>query len=91
MDLYTRILVIQIPFICSSLIPNDVEHVFMYLSPIHVSSLLKSAKIFCQFEKLGCLLSYYFLESSLYILESKTLSDVFCQYFSPIFVFLFSY
>ena len=41
-DLYTRLMVIQTHFICISLVPNVVENVFRYLSPIYISSLLKS-------------------------------------------------
>lgn len=49
-----------------------------------------SAKSSDNFKKLGCLLSNYYMESSLYILESRTFYQIWAlEIFSPILYLVF--
>lgn len=75
---------------CFYLKTYDVEHIFMCLLTIRVSSLLRCLSLLPIF-KLGCLFSYYWFESSFYILCTSPLSDLcFANNFSQSLVCLFS-
>lgn len=68
-----------------SLTTSDIEHSFMYLLAISISSSLK-----CLFQLLPIFKKRVFqflilnCRSSLYILETGSLSDTFCEYFLPV-------
>ena len=70
--------------ICISLMTIDVEHLFMCLLDIHISSLVKYPFNFWPIFYLGCL-----YESSLYTLNTSPFSDVIFKYFLASVAYLF--
>ena len=67
-----------IVLICSSLMPYDIEHPFLYLFVIYVSSLVRclSVQVFCPF--LNCIVHFSLqnFKRSLYTLDNIILSDI---------------